>query len=79
MNSYINKKIYGLPKPLKKGSNTSPNKKRINQEYIHKVTIGYSVYFKVHIKRQGISKIKYFKTRKLAQTFVLMLKENSYF
>jgi len=76
--SYINEKIYGLPKPLKRGANTSPTSKRKNKEYVHKVILNGYTYYKVHIKRQDVSKIKYFKTLKEAKLFVLMLKANKY-
>jgi hypothetical protein len=78
MNSYIEGKIYGLPKPSRKGHNTSPTKRRIGAEYIHKVQIGDYKYFKVHMSRGGISKIKYFKKRKQAKLFVEFLRENRY-
>lgn len=75
--SYINEKVYGLPKPLAKGHNTSPSKKE-RAAYVHKVTIRNRVYYKVHLKRQNISKIKYFKKKETAEIFVSMLKENKY-
>lgn len=75
--NYINEKIYGVPKPLKKGARTSKAKKK-GTEYIHKVTINGSTYYKVHVKRQGMSKIKYFKNRKSAKLFVDMLRINKY-
>ena len=74
---YINDKIYGVPKPLKKGARTSLKKKK-GSEYIHKVMINGSTYWKVHVKRQGTSKIKYFKERKSAVMFVEMLRINKY-
>jgi len=74
---YIEGMIYGLPKPLSKGHNTSPTKKG-GKEYVHKVNIQGRQYFKVHIKRQDTSKIKYFKLKKDAEMFVDMLKENRY-
>lgn len=74
---YITDKIYGLPKPLSKGHNTSPTKDG-GKEYLHKVSIKGYAYFKVHIKRQNVSKIKYFKKRKDAVVFIDMLKENRY-
>ena len=77
-NNYIDSKIYGVPAPLKKGHNTSPNKKRIGMEYIHKVNIDGKQRIKVHIKRQGKSKIKYFKKLKDAKMFVAFLRENKY-
>ena len=78
--SYINNKIFGLPKPLRKGHNTSSTSKRTGKAYVHKVFIGgvKSPYYKCHIKRQNKSKIKYFKTMKEAKLFVLMLRENKY-
>jgi hypothetical protein len=75
---YINEKIYGLPRPLKIGHNTSTNKERKDKEYIHKVEIRGYTYYKVHIKRQDTSRIKYFKTMKDSKLFVLMLRENKY-
>jgi len=77
-NNYIDDRIFGIPKPLNKGHNTSPNKSRIGMEYIHKVKIKNNVYFKVQIKRQNVSKIKYFKQLKEAKLFVMMLRENKY-
>lgn len=74
---YIEAKIYGLPKPLSKGHNTSPTKKG-GKEYVHKVKVRGYDYFKVHIKRQDVSKIKYFKLKKDAEMFVDMLRENKY-
>lgn len=76
--SYIKEKIYGLPRPLKVWCNTSPNKERKDKEYLHKVFIRGFTYYKVHIKRQNVSKIKYFKTMKTAKMFVLFLRENKY-
>jgi hypothetical protein len=78
MNYYINTKIYGLPVPTKTGHNTSPNKLRKDLEYIHKVHIRGSDYYKVHLKRQGISKIKYFSKLKEAKLFVEFLRLNKY-
>lgn len=74
--NYINDKIFGLPKPLQKGHVTSPTGKP--KGYVHKVSIHGNTYYKVHIKRQGVSKIKYFKQLKIAKIFVLMLQENKY-
>jgi hypothetical protein len=74
---YINEKIYGLPKPEREGYNT--RHKHFNKPaYIHKVTTNGCGYFKVHIKRGGVSKIKYFKTQKEAELFVIFLRENKY-
>ena len=78
MNNYIDEKIHGLPKPLRKGHNTSPTSRRKNKEYVHKVTIGNHKYYKCHVKRQGVSKIKYFKKLKDAKFFVAFLRENRY-
>lgn len=78
MNKYINDKIFGTLKPLRNGHNTSSSSKRVGMEYIHKVTISEYKYYKVHVKRQGKSKIKYFKQLKTAKLFVLMLRENKY-
>jgi predicted transcriptional regulator with HTH domain len=79
MNKYIDTKIFGLPKPLRKGSNTSKTSKRIGKEYVHKWTDGKSVLWRCLIKRQNKYGAKYFKTMKEAKTFVLMLRENRYF
>lgn len=77
---YINKKVYGLPKPKRKGNNTGSKRRR--KEYVHEVTIGGNRYFKVHLARTGksgkISKIKYFKTFDEACAFVELLKINPY-
>lgn len=78
MSNYINEKIFGLPKPLRKGHNTSATSKRIDKEYVHKVTIGGYVYYKCHVGRQGKSKIRYFKKMKEAKLFVEMLRINKY-
>jgi len=78
MNNYIDGKIYGVPTPLKKGHNTSPTKKKIGTEYVHKVNCHGYKYYKVHIKRQNKSKIKYFKKLKDAKMFVAFLRENKY-
>jgi hypothetical protein len=77
--NYINEKIYGLPKPLHNGVNTSATKKRIGKEYVFKVCITGIEYYKVHIKRQNKSKIKYFKKLKDAKIFVEFLRKNKYF
>lgn len=74
--SYINEVIYGVPKPLRKGHNTSPTSKRVGKEYVHKVTIYGCTYYKVHVKRQGVSKIKYFKKLRQAKLFVSIMREN---
>ena len=78
MNSYIDEKIYGLPKPLRKGHNSSPNKGRKGREYIHNVIVGSNKYYKVHVKRQNVSKIRYFKKLKEAKLFLQFLRENKY-
>jgi hypothetical protein len=78
MNNYIDGTIYGVPKPLRKGHNTSPTKKKVGTEYVHKVVMSGIKYFKVHIKRQNKSKIKYFKKLKDAKMFVAFLRENKY-
>jgi hypothetical protein len=78
MNNYIDDKIFGLPAPLKKGGNTSPTSARKDKEYIFKVEINGNKYYKVHINRQRVSKIKYFKRFKQAKLFVAMLRENKY-
>lgn len=76
--NYIEGKVYGLPKPKRKGYNT--RYKHTRKEYIHKVTINGSTYFKVHLARNSgtQSKIKYFKTEKEAELFVEMLRLNKY-
>lgn len=78
-NYYINEKVYGLPKPLKKGHNSSPNSDRIDKEYIHRWedSRGYVLY-RVMLKRQGVYKTKYFKTFKEAKLFRDMLRINKY-
>lgn len=76
--NYINKKIFGIPKPLKEGYNTSSTSDRTGKEYIHKVKIYSTIYYKFHIKRQNVSRIKYFKKFKDAKLFMLMLVENNY-
>ena len=73
---YIESKVYGLPKPKRKGNNTGSKHRR--KEYVHKVTIRKNTYYKVHVKRDDKSKIKYFKTFKVACIFIDMLKENPY-
>ena len=78
MNDYINEKIYGLPKPTRYGWNTSPTSRRKDKEYIYKVEIRGCKYYKVHVHRQGESKIKYFKRLKYAKMFVAMLRVNKY-
>lgn len=76
MNNYIYETIYGVPKPLRKGHNTSPNSRRVGKEYVHRVLINGSKYYKVHVKRQGVSKIKYFKKMRQAKLFVSIMREN---
>lgn len=76
--NYIDEKVHGLPKPLRKGHNTSPTSKRKDKEYIHKVTIGNITYYKFHMERQGKSKIKYFKKLKNAKLFAEMVRANKY-
>lgn len=76
--NYIATKVFGLPKPKRKGHNTgSPHRRK---EYVHKVTIGEYTYFKVHVARNSgtQSKIKYFKTFQEACSFVELLKLNPY-
>lgn len=74
--SYINKKIFGLPKPTKKI--TTHKRKTSLPEYVHHVVIKNTPYFKVHIKRSDVSKIKYFKTLTAATMFVDSLRLNPY-
>jgi hypothetical protein len=78
MNKYIKGMVYGLPKPSRMGWNTSPKSFRKDKEYIHKVEMKGYTYFKVHLKRQDVSKIKYFKKFKEAKLFVDLLRENKY-
>lgn len=73
---YINGKVFGLPKPLHEGRNTRCKHKL--PPYVHKITIGEYTRFKVHLKRQGVSKIKYFKTLGEAVMFVDLLRLNPY-
>ena len=74
---YVDGKIFGLPKPLKAGGNTRFKNKN-HYPHVHNVIIGGNNYWKVHIKRQNKSKIKYFKTIKEAKLFVEMLRNNKY-
>jgi hypothetical protein len=76
--NYINKKIFGLPKP--KHGVKSHKRKNSLPPYVHHVVIGNNPYFKVHIARNSgaQSKIKYFKTLKVAEIFVELLKLNPY-
>jgi len=77
--NYINEKIYGLPKP-KKIRASEPIKRKLSlPPYIHKVEVNGFKYFKVHLKRQGKSKIKYFKTLTESVMFIELLKLNTYF
>lgn len=82
MNNYIEGKIFGLPKPMRMGHNTSATSSRIDKEYIHRVVIKDCIYYKVHIARNHnkiyTSKIKYFKAFKEAKLFVDMLRVNKY-
>lgn len=76
---YLPQKVFGLPKALKKGSNTSPTKPRYHLYPVKINKNGYSYnYYKVHLKRQDKSKIKYFKTKLEAQLFLDSLKLNPY-
>lgn len=74
---YINAKVYGLPSPKSIGHKTSNNKGE-RTKYVYKVEINGYTYYKVHMKRQDLSKIKYFKKLKTAQIFVEMLRINRY-
>ena len=74
---YINACIFGLPRPKRLGNNTSKFN-RLGIEYIHRVEIHGSVYYKVRIKRQDKSKIKYFKNLKSALIYRDMLRINRY-
>ncbi len=77
--NYLNKKLWGLPKPKKVRSAKPIKRKEKLPPYIHKVTIAGFIYFKVHIKRQDKSKIKYFKTLDQASMFIDLLRLNPYF
>lgn len=77
--NYINEKIYGLPKLKQIRSSIPIKRKRDLPPYIHKIKNNGKKNFKVHLKRQGKSKIKYFKTLDEAITFVELLKLNPYF
>jgi hypothetical protein len=74
---YIKSKVYGLPKPLRRGWKTSSTKTE-ETKYIYLVKIKGFRYYKVHLKRQGLSKIKYFKTMNQALVFVEFLRLNPY-
>jgi hypothetical protein len=74
---YINKKVFGLPKPLRDGKCTSPLKPE-GTEYIYPVMINNQLRFKVQLHRGGKSKIKYFKDFKTAVLFRDMLRLNRY-
>jgi hypothetical protein len=76
---YLPRKVFGLPKATRQGHNTSPTRPKY---HLYVVTIkrnGYShKYYKVHLKRQNKSKIKYFTTKIEAQLFLESLKLNPY-
>lgn len=74
--NYIDKKIYGLPTMSRKGHNTRFKHKM--SPYIHKVNINGYIYYKVHLERNKISKIKYFKNKRQAEIFTDLLSINSY-
>lgn len=78
MNNYINEKIYGLPKPLRKGHNTSPISKRVGKEYIHRWSDGVYSKYRVVLKRGNVYKTKYFSKLKEAKLYVEMLRNNKY-
>jgi len=75
---YLPRKVFGLPKATKPGHKTSSKAKY----HMYVVTIkkdGYSYkYYKVHVKRQNKSKIKYFTTKIEAQLFLDSLRINPY-
>lgn len=71
---YLPMKVFGLPKSKHKGWNTS--KKPKYHMYVVKIA-GYT-YYKIHLKRQDKSKIKYFKSKLQAQLFLESLKINPY-
>lgn len=75
---YLPRKVYGLPKATKAGSKTSKKPRY----HLYTVTIakeGYSyTYYKVHLKRQDKSRIKYFKSKIQAQLFIDSLMLNPY-
>lgn len=76
--NYLPKKVYCLPNGSRDGRRTSRRRKY----HIYKVSIsqpGYNyTYYKVHLKRQDKSKIKYFKSRLEAQLFLDSLQINRY-
>lgn len=76
MISYINRKVFGLPKPKREGFRTRYLRRQ--PAYVHKVCIKGCDYYKVHLKRSGLSKIKYFKTKLEALLFVDLLTLNPY-
>lgn len=69
-------KVVGLPKPSRRGYNTRV--KHNYKPYIHRVKISGLTYYKVHIKRQNKSKIKYFKFKYEAEMFLKLLQLNPY-
>lgn len=75
--AYITGKIYGLPKPLKTRTKES-RKKEAGTQHVYSVVIGVTKYYKVHFKRQDISKIKYFRKKTDALMFREMLRLNKY-
>lgn len=76
MSKYINERIWGVPKPNKKGGDTRV--KHNLPPYVHKVDIDGYIKYKVHVKRGDVSKIKYFNTLQEACMFAEMLKLNPY-
>lgn len=72
---YLPQKVYGVPKATKQGHNTSSIKPRY---HLYRVKITGYTYYKVHLKRQDKSKIKYFKTKIEAQVFIDSLMLNPY-
>lgn len=62
--------IEGLPVKKREGFNTRRGSPR---NHVYKVTIGDYVYFKVHIKRDNKSYIRYFKLKKDAKKFASLL------
>ena len=75
--NYIDGKIFGVPKPLRNGFNTRFKNKN-HYPHVYFVNIRGYERWKVQIKRQNKSKIKYFKTLKEAKLFVDMLRNNKY-
>ena len=75
---YIEKKLYGLPKPQRKSWNTSKTRKTpCFHVYPFETKTGHK-YFRVQFHRGGKHITKYFKTQKAAMIFRDSLLENPY-